>query len=211
MLSRAMFRCGRRVFAVEFDSEPLYFTLTAKPHTLRHDYQRFFGDGTLFSLYIDDDDRIHKAQTHAEIQRKVFATFARHCDVLETCSFIPDVKNSVVKGFCIRDKSTSALSEEMMKTFEQKESVRVFSYKHEGPYCWQEELWSPVNQTELEERRYVTPASAPLHHPSTLAISSSDVFYDMNEAYKVLQEVDYKSPSSFSYASFDLLFPICVL
>lgn len=191
MLSRAMFRCGQlcsRVFAVEFDSrtEPLYFTLSAKPHILHHDDQRFFGDGKLYSLYIDSDNRIQKAQTHAEIKNKLSA---RDCDVLETCSFIPDVKNSVVKGFCIRDKCTPGISEEILKTFQQNESVCVFSYKRDGQYCWQE-LWTPVNQTE-QERQYITPASSPRYHPSTLGIRSSDVFYSRDEAYKVLQEVDY--------------------
>ncbi|KAA0711319.1 UMP-CMP kinase 2, mitochondrial [Triplophysa tibetana] len=199
MLSRTMFRCGQmysRVFAVEVDllTEPLYFTLSAKPHILHHDYQRFFGEGKLFSLYVDSDNRIQKAQTHAEIKTKL-SKLERDCVVLETCSYIPDVKNSVVKGFCIRDKSTPGISEEILKTFRQNESVCVFSYKLDGQYCWQE-LWSHVNQTEKAERQYITPASTPLYHPSTLGIRSSDVFYSKEEAYMVLQECSDILPES---------------
>ncbi|XP_073682805.1 UMP-CMP kinase 2, mitochondrial-like [Garra rufa] len=193
MLKRAMFRCGQlcsRVFAVEFDlrTEPLYFTLSTTPQVLHHAHQQLFGDeGKLFSLYVHCDNRIEKAQTHAEIKHKLFVTLSRDCDVFEASSFIPDVKNSLVKGFFIRDKSTATLSEDVLKTFQQRKSVCVFSYKREGQYCWQEML-SPVNQVEESVRQYITPAESAEHHPSTLNIRNSDVFYNMEEAYKVLQE-----------------------
>lgn len=185
-----MFRCGQ-LCSVEFDlrAEPLYFTLSSSPQVLHHAHQQLFGDcEKLFSLHVQCENRIEKAQTHAEMKHKLSSTLSRDCDVFEASSFIPDVENSVVKGFLIRDKSTSTLSEDLLNTLRQSKRVCVFSYKREGQYCWQE-LWSPVNQVEGSERRYITPAAAAEHHPSTLNIRNSDVFYRMDEAYKVFQEV----------------------
>uniref|UniRef100_A0A673L077 UMP-CMP kinase 2, mitochondrial n=1 Tax=Sinocyclocheilus rhinocerous TaxID=307959 RepID=A0A673L077_9TELE len=168
MLKRAMFRCGQlssRVFAVEFDlrTQPLYFTLSSNPQELHHAHRQLFGDdGKLFSLHVHSDSRIEKAQTHAEIKHKLSVTLSRDCDVFESSSFIPDVKNSVVKGFFIRDKSTTTLSEDILKTLQQSKSVCVFSYKREGQYCWQE-LWSPVDQVQESVRQYITPAAAAEH------------------------------------------------
>ncbi|KAK2878480.1 hypothetical protein Q8A67_019271 [Cirrhinus molitorella] len=201
MLKRAMFRCGQlcsRVFAVEFDlrTEPLYFTLNSTPQVLHKAYQELFGDdGKLFSLHVHCDNRIEKAQTHAEIKHQLSIALSRDCDVFEASSFIPDVKNSLVKGFFIRDKSTTDLSEDVLKTLQQSKSVCVFSYKREGQYCWQEML-SPVNQVEESVRQYITPAAAAEHHPSTLNIRNSDVFYNMDEAYKVLKECTDIIPES---------------
>ncbi|XP_048048194.1 UMP-CMP kinase 2, mitochondrial [Megalobrama amblycephala] len=197
MLRRAMFRCGQ-LCSVEFDlrAEPLYFTLSSSPQVLHHAHQQLFGDcGKLFSLHVQCENRIEKAQTHAEIKNKLSSTLSRDCDVFEASSFIPDVANSVVKGFFIRDKSTTTLSEDLLNTLRQSERVCVFSYKREGQYCWQE-LWSPVNQVEGSERQYITPAAAAEHHPSTLNIRNSDVFYSMDEAYKVLQECTDIIPES---------------
>ncbi|ROL51860.1 UMP-CMP kinase 2, mitochondrial [Anabarilius grahami] len=197
MLRRAMFRCGQ-LCSVEFDlrAEPLYFTLSSSPHVLHHAHQQLFGDcGKLFSLHVQCENRIEKAQTHAEMKHKLSSRLSRDCDVFEASSFIPDVENSVVKGFFIRDKSTTTLSEDLLNTLRQSERVCVFSYKREGQYCWQE-LWSPVNQVEGSERQYITPAAAAEHHPSTLNIRNSDVFYSMDEAYKVLQECTDIIPES---------------
>ncbi|XP_067223865.1 UMP-CMP kinase 2, mitochondrial [Chanodichthys erythropterus] len=197
MLRRAMFRCGQ-LCSVEFDlrTEPLYFALSSSPQVLHHAHQQLFGDrGKLFSLHVQCENRIEKAQTHAEIKHKLSSTISRDCDVFEASSFIPDVANSVVKGFFIRDKSTTTLSEDLLNTLRQSERVCVFSYKREGQYCWQE-LWSPVNQVEGSERQYITPAAAAEHHPSTLNIRNSDVFYSMDEAYKVLQECTDIIPES---------------
>lgn len=187
-----MFRCGpmcSRVFAVEFDlhTEPLYFTLSSSPQVLHGDHQQLFGDcRKLFSLYVHSENRIEKARTHAEIKHKLST---RDCDVFEASSFIPNVKNSVVKGFIIRDKSTTCLSGDILKSLQQqRESVCVFSYEREGQHCRQE-IWSAVNHVEEAVKQYIKPAAAAEHHPSTLNISNSDVFYRMDEAYRVLQEV----------------------
>ncbi|XP_039523813.1 UMP-CMP kinase 2, mitochondrial [Pimephales promelas] len=201
MLRRAMFRSGElcsRVFAVEFDlrAEPLYFTLSSSPQVLHHDHQQLFGEcGKLFSVHVQSENRIEKAQTHAEIKHKLSSTISRDCDVFEASSFIPDDEKSVVKGFFIRDKSTTTLSEDLLNTLRQSKTVCVFSYKREGQYCWQE-LWSPVNQVKESARQYITPATAAEHHPSTLNIRNSDVFYSMDEAYKVLQECTDIIPES---------------
>ncbi|XP_051579441.1 UMP-CMP kinase 2, mitochondrial [Myxocyprinus asiaticus] len=202
MLKRAMFLCGQlrsRVFAVEVDlrTEPLYFSLSTSPQILSHrDYPQLFGeDGKLYSLHVHCDDRIQKARAHAEIKHGLSEKLARDCDVFEASSYVPDVKNSVDKGFFIRDRSTTARSEEILKKYHQNKSICVVSYKREGQYCWQE-LWSPVNQVERVERHYVTPAAAPEFHPSTLNIKNSDVYYCMDEAYKVLKECTDIIPES---------------
>ncbi|XP_016424355.1 UMP-CMP kinase 2, mitochondrial-like [Sinocyclocheilus rhinocerous] len=185
MLKRAMFRCGQlssRVFAVEFDlrTQPLYFTLSSNPQELHHAHRQLFGDdGKLFSLHVHSDSRIEKAQTHAEIKHKLSVTLSRDCDVFESSSFIPDVKNSVVKGFFIRDKSTTTLSEDILKTLQQSKSVCVFSYKREGQYCWQE-LWSPVDQVQESVRQYITPAAAAEH--------CTDIIPESKEVLKLVDE-----------------------
>jgi len=75
-----MFRSGElcsRVFAVEFDlrAEPLYFTLSSSPQVLHHDHQQLFGEcGKLFSVHVQSENRIEKAQTHAEIKHKLRAS-----------------------------------------------------------------------------------------------------------------------------------------
>ncbi|XP_067310673.1 UMP-CMP kinase 2, mitochondrial [Pseudorasbora parva] len=201
MLRRAMSRGGHlcsRVFAVEFDlrAEPLYFTLSSCPQVLHHDHQQLFGYcGKLFSLHVLSENRIEKAQTHAEIKRKLSSTLSRDCDVFEASSFSPDDENSVVKGFFIRDKSITTRLEDFLNTLPQSKTVCVFSYKREGQCCWQE-LWSPVKQVEVSMRQYITPVAAAEHHPSTLNIRNSDVFYSMEEAYKVLQECTDIIPES---------------
>ncbi|XP_043118879.1 UMP-CMP kinase 2, mitochondrial [Puntigrus tetrazona] len=201
MLKTAAFRGGQlssRVFAVEFDprARPLCFALSDSPRELRGAHRQLFGDdGKLFSLHVHGGGRVEKARTHAEIKRELSVSLARHCDVYEASSFVPDVKNSFVKGFFIRDRSTAAVSEDILKTLQRSESVCVFSYEREGQYCWLEP-WSPVSHVQEPARHYITPAAAAEHHPSTLNISNSDVFYCMDEAYAVLQECSEIIPES---------------
>ncbi|KAK5886370.1 hypothetical protein CesoFtcFv8_017410 [Champsocephalus esox] len=41
---------------------------------------------------------------------------------------------------------------------------------------------------QMPKDYYVVPAEAPEHHPSTLNIINSDVFYSFEEAYQVLEK-----------------------
>ncbi|XP_062863130.1 UMP-CMP kinase 2, mitochondrial isoform X2 [Trichomycterus rosablanca] len=81
---------------------------------------------------------------------------------------------------------------------------------------------SDVTTTESSKRYYVTPVLAPEHHPSTFNIINSDVFYQMQDAYKVLQECRDAIPESSAvlklvdeqlavYSSHEEKFPVIVI
>ncbi|TRY86235.1 hypothetical protein DNTS_026407 [Danionella cerebrum] len=198
MQTRAMFRWGQlcsRVFAVEFNvrSKSLYFSLSSNPQVLPRGLQELFGDsGKVFSVLVHSENRIKKAQMLANIKHKLSITLSRDCDVFEASSFLPDAKNSVVKGVFIRDKSATCVSEDTLRTLQQEnDAICVFSYKSEGQHCWQE-LWTPANHEEVSklDRKclYVNHSPEAEHHPTTLDIKNSDVFYSVNEAINVLRE-----------------------
>lgn len=169
-------------------TEPIYFALSAKPSAHQPELEALFGSGKQFSVCALCDDRVRSARSHAHLKNTLAENLPPGCDVLDAASFLPDVKNSLVRGFFVRDNSVLSSAERVVTELQQKGSVCVFTYTREGNG---EYLCSAVSDELAERQRmyYVTPAPAPLRHPSTLNIINSDVFYQMEDAYKVLQEV----------------------
>lgn len=193
-MSRLAQWCSR-VFMVELNqkTEPIYFALSTKPiaHSNTNcntELEALFGRGKLFALYTLCDDRVQSARDHAHLKNALTEDLPSGCDLLDTASFLPDVKKSLVRGFILRDNSALSTANRIVTQLQQKASVCVLTYTRErsGEYL----CWAVTDKPEERERPYyVTPAPAPQHHPSTLNIINSDVFYQMENAYKVLQEV----------------------
>lgn len=167
--------------------DPIYFALSLKP-SAHNELDALFGSGKVFSVCAVCDDRVQSARAHVHLKNTLAEELPPGCDLIDTASFLPDVKNSLVRGFFLRDNSALYSAERVVTQLQQKGSVCVFTYARgeNGEY-----LCSAVSDkpAEGEGRYYVTPAPAPQYHPSTLNIINSDVFYQMEDAYKVLQEV----------------------
>ncbi|MCI4382760.1 hypothetical protein PGIGA_G00018420 [Pangasianodon gigas] len=200
MANRSMSRLAQwcsRVFMVEINekTEPIYFALSSKPGARNSELEALFGSGKLFSVCALCDGRVQSARSHVHLKTALAEKLAPGCDLFDTASFLPDVNNSLIRGFFLRDNSALSSAERVVTQLQQKGSVCVFRYTREenGHY-----LCSAVTDEPAERERiyYVTPAPAPQHHPSTLNIINSDVFYQMAEAYKVLQECSDVIPES---------------
>ncbi|XP_076834233.1 UMP-CMP kinase 2, mitochondrial [Brachyhypopomus gauderio] len=198
MAHRIMFRLAHwtsRVFSLEFDlkSEPLYFALSPKPRSGGNEKLQAFlgalGSGKVFSLYVNGDDRIQRARSYATLKKELFEELPPGCEVTDVASFLPDTDSSVVRGFLLRGGSAQCLSERVLRRL-QPDQVCVLSYDRSEDGHYRCGLWRP-DAADAEEKRqvyYVIPASPPQRHPSTLNIKNSDVFYRMEDAYRVLQE-----------------------
>ncbi|XP_058254341.1 UMP-CMP kinase 2, mitochondrial [Hemibagrus wyckioides] len=200
MANRSMSRLAQwcsRVFMVEINqkTEPIYFALSSTPSARNKELEALFGSGKLFSVHALGDDRVQSARSHAHLKSALTEDLPPGCQLLDTASFLPDVKNSLVRGFFLRDNSVLSSAERVVTHLRQKGSVCVFTYTRgqNGDYLCSDEADEPA---ERERRYYVTPAPAPLRHPSTLNIINSDVFYQMKDAYKVLQECSDVIPES---------------
>ncbi|XP_047677599.1 UMP-CMP kinase 2, mitochondrial [Tachysurus fulvidraco] len=196
MANRSMSRLTQwcsRIFMVEINqkTEPIYFSLSSTPVSAGNkDLEAVLGSRKLFAVYALGDARVPRARSHAHLKRALTQDLPSGCDLLNTASFLPDVENSLVKGFFLRDNSVLSSSEQIVTQLRQKASVCVFTYTREpnGVY-----LCSDVTD---DRSYYVTTAPAPLRHPSTLNLINSDVFYQMKDAYKVLQECSDVIPES---------------
>lgn len=169
-------------------TEPVYFALSSKPSARSNELEALFRNGKQFSVCALCDDRVQSARAHAHLKNALAEGLPPGCDLLDAASFLPDVKNSFVRGFFLRDNSVLCSAERLVTQLQQTGPVHVFMYTREknGEYLCSAVTGKPE---ERERRYYVTPAPAPQHHPSALNIINSDVFYQMEDAYKVLQEV----------------------
>ncbi|XP_017332712.1 UMP-CMP kinase 2, mitochondrial [Ictalurus punctatus] len=189
-LSRLAQWCSR-VFMVEINqkTEPIYFALSSKPSAHNIELEALFGSGKLFSVYALCDDRVQSARAHAELKNALAENLPPGCALLDSASFLPDIKSSLIKGFFLQDNSALSSAERAVTQLQEKGPVRlcVLTYTREenGEYLCSTVAEEPA---ERERKYYVTPAPAPQRHPSTLNIINSDVFYQMEDAYKVLQE-----------------------
>lgn len=188
-MSRLAQWCSR-IFMVEVDpsTEPFYFALSSKPKSDDNaKLQVLFNSHELYSVYTMSDDRIQNVRTHARLQHKLTTNLPPDCHLLEIASFIPNTPNSLIRGFLLRGNSTTSYIERFL--IKPQPNLLVLKYNRDvnGEYVCSN--ISDVTMTESGGRYYVTPVLAPEHHPSTLNIVNSDVFYQMQDAYKVLQEV----------------------
>ncbi|CAJ1073522.1 UMP-CMP kinase 2%2C mitochondrial [Xyrichtys novacula] len=193
-MSRLLPQWSSRVFSVELNGAPFYFSIQEKhrgeeiPQVFRQvqNYDR------CYSLLVCSSDRIKQARFHSELKEKLRRDLPTECDLSPMSSFLPNVKDSLVKGYFLKDMSVgSTLSEKLLRDVIQHDPVLVCSYlKSEDGQLWTQRLWRDAGSHSVETSKdyYVVPSEAPEYHPATLNIINSDVFYSFEEAYEVLKE-----------------------
>ncbi|XP_076605702.1 UMP-CMP kinase 2, mitochondrial [Chaetodon auriga] len=183
-----------RVFSVEQDGAPCYFSVEEKhrgaevPRVFRTIQKR----DRCFSLLICGSDRIRRAKFYAELKEKLSRDLPPECDVSPMSSFLPDVRGSLIKGYFLKDNSDSpSQSEGLLRDLMRHDPVLVCSYlRGEDGQLWTQHLWPHADSQTVETSKeyYVVPSEAPHYHPSALNIVNSDVFYSFEEAYEVLKK-----------------------
>ncbi|XP_036398895.1 UMP-CMP kinase 2, mitochondrial [Megalops cyprinoides] len=207
MAKQTLSRLGRwcsRMFAVECDpsSDSVYFALTKTPHTRqgseRQEFEKIFGRAKSFSLHVCTEDRIQRAKFYEDIKCNTIPGFSQGCRVFDVFSFHPDVKNSALRGFLVRgvaDIQDTGLFEELVRN----PGLNVCTYVlEEETQQWWQHLWSKAEDGRMVvvDKYCLVPAEKPEHHPSTLNIINSDVFYKFGDACKVLRECSKFIPES---------------
>ncbi|XP_071768833.1 UMP-CMP kinase 2, mitochondrial isoform X1 [Centroberyx gerrardi] len=184
-----------RVFSVEPDgrSAPLYFAIQEKHRG--EEVPRVFSNvqtrERCYSLFVCSSDRIQRAKFYGELRDKLLKGLPPECDFMPMFSFLPNVKDSLIKGYFVKDTSECSIpTERVFSDLMQSDPVLVCSYSRgEDGRLWTQQPWYAESQRmEMSEEYYVVPTEAPDYHPSTLNIINSDVFYSFEEAYEVLQK-----------------------
>ncbi|XP_070698464.1 UMP-CMP kinase 2, mitochondrial [Pempheris klunzingeri] len=183
-----------RVFSVELDGAPSYFSIQGK-HRGEEEPRPFREaqiPGRCFSLLVCSSDRVRRAKFYWELKEKLMRDLPPQCDVSPMSSFLPNVKDSLIKGYFLKDHSeSSSQSERILRDLMQRDPVLVCSYLRSGDsQLWTQHLWSNGDREtmEMSQGYYVVPSEAPEYHPSTLNIINSDVFYSFDEAYEVMKQ-----------------------
>ncbi|XP_062325664.1 UMP-CMP kinase 2, mitochondrial [Osmerus eperlanus] len=191
------------VFSIELDkkSDPIYFSLQdSKRNELLQGFKNVFTDGKCYSLHVDSNDRIQKAKFYASLKDKLMNELPSDCQIHKVTSFQPHVRDSVIKGYFLKDFSKSSVATEgILKELLHGYPVVVCSYvSGGGGGQFSQHLWSRTEcgNVEVTARYSVVPAEAPDYHPSTLNIINSDVFYSFEDAYSVLEECGDVVPGS---------------
>lgn len=174
----------------------MYFSLREKPP--EGDAPRLFAAvrpscGRCYSLLVCGGDRIRAARSHAELRDKLTSALPPGCDVSPMSSFLPNVRDSLVKGYFFQDYSESPIaSERLLRDLTRHDPVLVCSYlRGVDGQVWTQHLWSDTDDQAAETRQeyYVVQADAPEEHPSALGIINCDVFYSFEEAREVMNQV----------------------
>ncbi|KAJ8398198.1 hypothetical protein AAFF_G00430420 [Aldrovandia affinis] len=209
MGTRVLSRLGpwcSRVFAVECDpnSDPVYFSLSKKPQTAhcseRQAFENIFGGAKSYSLHVCTDERFKRAMLYEELKSKFIPTLPRGCRVLDVFSFIPDVKNSLFRGFLVKGAADFPETASILDELVRRSGVSVCTYVQEedSQQWWQHMRSKAEDGTEVTVDKYcVVPAEAPQHHPSTLNLIGNDVFYNVWDAYKVMEQCKEKMTEAY--------------
>ncbi|XP_041711423.1 UMP-CMP kinase 2, mitochondrial [Coregonus clupeaformis] len=189
------------VFAVEFDtkSDPIYFALEGKHSEGPQVFRNVLADERCYSLHVYSDDIIERAKFYGGLKNKLSKELPSECTLLEMSTFQPNVKDSVIKGYFLKDSSKSSATERVLGELLRNDPVYVCSYLCGGEdRQWSQHLWSNTENGWVvgSEKYCVVPAEKPKHHPSTLNIINDDVFYSFEDAYKVLQQCGDIIPES---------------
>lgn len=187
-------RWSSRVFSVELDGAPFYFSTQetppgedAAPRVFRENY------GRCYSLLVCSSDRVRRAKFYWELRDRLLRDLPPECHLSPMCSFLPNIQDSLLKGYFLKDNSeSSSPTERLLRDLIQHDPVLVCSYlKGEDGQPWTQQLWCPADSQTVEMSKdfYVVPSEAPEYHPSTLNIINSDVFYSFEEACEVLKKV----------------------
>ena len=180
-----------RVFSLELDGASLYFSLQEK-HRGGGEVPRVFRGvqpcDRCYSVLVCSSDRIRQAKFYWELKDKLLRDLPPDCDVSPMSSFLPNVKDSLISGFFLKDSSQS--SERLLRDLIRHDPVLVCSYLRGGDgQLWTQHLWSGPDSQRSQQQYYVVPSEAPECHPATLNIINSDVFYSFEEAREVMRKV----------------------
>ncbi|XP_012993104.1 UMP-CMP kinase 2, mitochondrial [Esox lucius] len=196
MTRRMMSRLGQwssYAFAVEFDtkSDPIYFSLNAKKSKeVQQVFKNVDANERCYSLHVYSDDNFQRARFFGGLKNKLLKELPSECKVAEMSAFQPNVRDSVMRGYFLKDTTKSSVTERLLGELLRNDPVYVCSYLCGEDSGWTQHLWSHTEdgRVEASETYYVEPAEKPEHHPSTLNIINSDVFYSFDDAYKVLKQ-----------------------
>ncbi|XP_040916984.1 UMP-CMP kinase 2, mitochondrial [Toxotes jaculatrix] len=181
-----------RVFSVELDGAPHYFAIQEKHRGEEAPwvFRKAQNCERCFSLLVCSSDRIRRAKFYGELGDKLLRHLSPGCDLSPMSSFLPNVKDSLVKGYFVKVNSeSSSPTERLLRDLIQHDPVLVCSYlRGEDSQLWTQHQWTDSQLVEVSKGYYVVPSEAPEYHPSALNIINSDVFYSFEEAYEVLKQ-----------------------
>ncbi|KAL3968880.1 hypothetical protein ACER0C_028837 [Sarotherodon galilaeus] len=184
-----------RIFSVELNGAPFYFAVKEKH--LGEDVPRVFRevqnrDKCYSVLVYCSRDRIKTAKFYGELKDKLLRDLPPECRLSPMSSFLPNVRDSLVKGYFLKGNSdTSSPIERLLSDLIQHDPVLVCSYSPaEDGQQWTQHMWSETASQVMDVAKgyYVVPSEAPEYHPSALNIINSDVFYSFDEAYDVMKK-----------------------
>ncbi|KAM8834008.1 UMP-CMP kinase 2, mitochondrial isoform 2-T2 [Synchiropus picturatus] len=180
-----------RTFSVHLDGDRVHFRLQESPAA--RDAPAVFGAVTAtercYSLLVYSADRIQKAKFYPELKDKLLAGLPPQCDLSHMTSHVPHARDSLLKGYFIKDSSkNSASTERFLEHLQQHDPVLVCSYSRAADDgAWTQQLWSE-DLTNTSKCFHLVPTEEPECHPSILNIINSDVFYSFQEALNILKQ-----------------------
>ncbi|XP_034531512.1 UMP-CMP kinase 2, mitochondrial [Notolabrus celidotus] len=183
-----------RVFSVELDGAPFYFAIQERHRgeDMPQVFKEVQGHERCYSVLVCSSDRINQARFYAQLKDKLLRDLPKGCDLSPMSSFLPNIKDSLLKGYFLKEKSAcSPLTEGLLRDVTQHDPVLVCSYlRSEDGDLWTQRLWKDADSQmmEMSNDYCVVSSEAPEYHPATLNIINSDVFYSFEEAYDVLKE-----------------------
>lgn len=196
-------RWSSRVFLVDLDGAPLYFGIQEEhwEEKAPRVFRQFQKPDKYYSLLVCSRDRIKGAKFYAELKDKLLRDLPSGCDLTTICSFLPNVRDSLIKGYFLKaNTENSPQIERLLGQLEQHDPVLVCSYSEGEDEQWTQHLWSRAESTATATAKqyYLVSSDVPSYHPSTLNIVNSDVFYSFDEAYDVLKKCSDIIPEAMS-------------
>lgn len=186
----ALSQWSSRIFSVELDGADSYFALqeTRKGDVSPEAFRRAHRD-RCYSVLVSCSHRLRQVKFHADLKDKLLRALP-FCDVAPMSSFLPGVRDSLIRGYFLKDHSEDpSSSDRLLRDLVSRDPVLVCSYvRCEDGATWTQNLW-PDAHNETMKKFYVVQSELPEVHPSTLNIINSDVFYSFEEAREVLKEV----------------------
>lgn len=151
------------------------------------------GRGACFSLLVCAADRIRAARCHAALRDRLTAALPPECRVSPMTSYLPNAKDSVVKGYFFKDHTESPVDARRLFTdLTRHDPVLVCSYsRRAGGQVWTQHLCAGSEGGAMDgpHEFYVVDCDAPPQHPATLSLINSDVFHSFEEACAVMRQV----------------------
>lgn len=179
-----------RVFSVEQDGRsPCFFSVRRDTPPGGHAPPELFSSGRCYSLLVCSADRIRAARYHAELRAKLTGLLPPECSVSPMTSFLTAARDSVVKGYFLKDPAESPqTAERLLRDLARHEPVLVCSYsKRACGQVWTQHLWwSPEGgATGSPQEFHVVGCDELEGHQSLLG----EVFLSFEEARDVMRQV----------------------